>query len=676
MTCIVRSRVALARPTRCTPTISDALVAIKAAAVVVAITAISLLFTSDTTPMWTLWLVPVAILLPLTSIWGPGLLPSGRLVWPALALEAALVAVTVVALRGWHEGQAAGLALTNALVAVMLGATLRWAWRGRWYPSSPAELGRGQLAAVGAAAWLVLLDAVPGMEPAELSTTDGLWWLVNLSVQTSLGLVLVMLPHFTDGSSRLPRPPYLRQQIVMLGLVTLLALSVASLHREYPLAWLLLGPALWAGLILSYRSAVVYVVAAVLALLVLTSGPIGHHGLNDVYGQVIMHAANAAAASTTLLLVILRRMREDVLADLRRERSEAEALSELQESVLQSMSDGLLLVDDRGRVLLSNAAAQWVFGTSIPAEAPDSWVRHLGLRSPDGLHPLPEAEIDRITAVIEGGGVDSSVVTIIHPAHGDMRVLSVSARGLRSPEGARAVVLVRDITEQRERHEQLLGFAESVAHDLKSPMAGLDMWLHHLDRSLATGDLESSAQSVKWLQRGSAGIGRIIDEWSAFTVARHSELTAVVLSLDALTQEVAGEARAAARDRAPEIVLDLPHRVCADQHLTRQLLTNLVANAIKYTPEEREPRIRIASHDGACGWVVVEVADQGCGIAPEDREQIFEQYVLCNRDAAVADGHGIGLAVCREVVSRHGGWIRAGGNRYGGATLTFTLPRA
>ncbi|UAL30729.1 hypothetical protein K8W59_04245 [Nocardioides rotundus] len=641
-----------------------------------ALTALSLLVASDRYPLWTLWLAPVAVLIPLTFVWGPRTLPEGRSMGAVLVAEAVLVTGTITVLRGWNGGEAAALGAANVGVAVLLGTALRRAWGNRWYPSTPVELGLGQLATLGAAAWLIVLDGVPGIDPARLSMTDGLWWLANLFVQCSLGLLLVMLPHFPTAERRVPRPPYLLHQLVALTVVTLVAMAVASAHREYPLAWLLLAPALWAGLLLSYRSAVVFMTTAAVALVVLSSGPIVPHGLDDVYGQVIVHAASAAAVATTLLLVILRQMRQEVLDELRRERSDAQALSELQDSVLQSMSDGLLLVDDRGRVLFSNAAAQWVLGTTVPEDPPDSWSRYFGLRTADGLTPLEESEVARIAAVIESGGVDSGDVSLIHPHTGELRVLSVRARGLRSPEGPRALILVRDVTEQRERHEQLLGFAESVAHDLKSPMAGMDMWLRHLDLALASGDLEGGAQSVRWLQRGSAGVGRVIDEWLAFTVTRHSELNPVVISLDRLAEDVVGDAVAAACHRAPEVTLDLPHHVCADHHLARQLLANLVANAIKYTPEERDPCIRIASHDGGSGWVVVEIADQGCGIAPQDREVIFENYVRSNRDAAVADGHGIGLAVCREAVRRHGGWIRAGDNRHGGATFTFTLPSA
>ena len=208
---------------------------------VVALTALSLLVASDRYPLWTLWLAPVAVLIPLTFVWGPRTLPEGRSMGAVLVAEAVLVTGTITVLRGWNGGEAAALGVANVGVAVLLGTALRRAWGNRWYPSTPVELGLGQLATLGAAAWLIVLDGVPGIDPARLSTTDGLWWLANLFVQCSLGLLLVMLPHFPGTVRRFPRPPYLLQQILALTVVTLVAMVVASAHREYPLAWLLLA---------------------------------------------------------------------------------------------------------------------------------------------------------------------------------------------------------------------------------------------------------------------------------------------------------------------------------------------------------------------------------------------------------------------------------------------------
>lgn len=162
--------------------------------------------------------------------------------------------------------------------------------------------------------------------------------------------------------------------------------------------------------------------------------------------------------------------------------------------------------------------------------------------------------------------------------------------------------------------------------------------------------------------------------WFAVTLTRHSELQPTVLPLKRLVEQALDAANEVRPERAPVVHLDLAHKVRADEHLTRQLLSNLVNNAIKYTPEDRRPVLTISSRKEEPDWVVVEVADQGRGIPEEDLEAVFHEYVRSNRDAAVADGNGIGLALCRETVHRHGGWIRAENNKEGGASLVFALP--
>ena len=130
-------------------------------------------------------------------------------------------------------------------------------------------------------------------------------------------------------------------------------------------------------------------------------------------------------------------------------------------------------------------------------------------------------------------------------------------------------------------------------------------------------------------------------------------------------------------DPEPVFDVDVPHTCRADRTLTRQLLANLVGNAVKYTPPDRPPHVRIHSIDDAePGWVQVSVADRGVGIAPGEEQSIFAAFERSARDADTVAGTGLGLALCHSIVVRHGGRIWAEGNDDGGATFRFTLPRA
>ena len=110
--------------------------------------------------------------------------------------------------------------------------------------------------------------------------------------------------------------------------------------------------------------------------------------------------------------------------------------------------------------------------------------------------------------------------------------------------------------------------------------------------------------------------------------------------------------------------------VTGDPVQLRAVLQNLVANAAKFVPAGAGARVRVGASRGAGGWRV-EVVDHGLGIAPEDRERVFEPFTRTHDDVP---GSGIGLATVRRVVDAHGGTIGIGETPGGGTTVWFELP--
>ena len=114
----------------------------------------------------------------------------------------------------------------------------------------------------------------------------------------------------------------------------------------------------------------------------------------------------------------------------------------------------------------------------------------------------------------------------------------------------------------------------------------------------------------------------------------------------------------------------------ADPGLLRQLLDNLVGNAIKYTAPDQQPWVQISSEaDDEPGWIRVEVVDHGVGIPEGEEELIFEEFHRGPQEGRSA-GTGLGLALTRRIVALHGGHMLARRNPEGGSTFLFTLPEA
>ncbi|MFD0518058.1 sensor histidine kinase [Paractinoplanes durhamensis] len=123
----------------------------------------------------------------------------------------------------------------------------------------------------------------------------------------------------------------------------------------------------------------------------------------------------------------------------------------------------------------------------------------------------------------------------------------------------------------------------------------------------------------------------------------------------------------------PRFEIDDLAVVDADPVLTRQLLENLIGNAIKYTATGVVPRIAVSCEPTGDGFVRVAVDDNGIGIPAGQHEAIFQNFHRAHAAAGYA-GTGLGLAICKRIVERHGGTITAAGNDLGGSRMTFTLP--
>ncbi len=215
-------------------------------------------------------------------------------------------------------------------------------------------------------------------------------------------------------------------------------------------------------------------------------------------------------------------------------------------------------------------------------------------------------------------------------------------------------------------------FAAEVAHDLREPARSGRLLLERLDVALAAGDVDAVAPLVARLYDANARLEELVDGALADVrdhvpsdtfVSSHADrvLDEVLDQLAALLAETHG---VVSRDALPEVSLH-PHQL-------RQILQNLVANALRYGGDP--PRIHVSAARDADRWVLA-VADNGPGIPVEQREAIFRPL---HRLAAVgaSPGHGLGLAICRKVVERANGriWVEAATG--GGSVFFVSVPAA
>jgi signal transduction histidine kinase len=236
----------------------------------------------------------------------------------------------------------------------------------------------------------------------------------------------------------------------------------------------------------------------------------------------------------------------------------------------------------------------------------------------------------------------------------------------------RAVVNFRDVTADRQDRDALLSFAGVVAHDLFNPLTVIHGWAHSLDDAFDDGPVapQDGKAMVARITSASLHMRGFIDDLLSYTVARDAELSTERLDLSAIAEEMAGMHRDGST--RPRIRVQPGLRATGDPVLVRQLLGNLIGNAVKYVGPEVRPDIEVLATSGE-GWVHVSVIDNGIGVPVEKRERIFDNFQRAHTDGYA--GTGIGLAICRRVVERHGGVIAVvDAPDRTGSVFTFTLP--
>jgi PAS domain S-box-containing protein len=359
----------------------------------------------------------------------------------------------------------------------------------------------------------------------------------------------------------------------------------------------------------------------------------------------------------------------------------APAREDLDAAVLDTVGS-VVVLDREGRIVRFNREAEHVSGRSAG--------EMLGRPLWDtGLATGEDAERARAAFDATVAHEPSEPNVRRHEVDGRECLVAWNYTPLASAGDAATHVVVRgvDITEEhaareaaRERadeleqvNEELTQFASIVSHDLREPLRVVS-GVAELLESRYGGELDESAERLlAALTRSTERMSALLDGLLAYSrVGRVDEWRAI--DTDALLRDVLEGLAEQVADSGGEVVRENLPTVHGDPVQISQLLQNLVANALKFRSEDEPPRVVVsASPQGAAFHF--QVADNGIGIDPRNRDRVFEMFQrLHTRDAY--PGTGVGLAICKKIIDRHGGriWVEPGRER--GTVFHFTLPGA
>ncbi|MEU8818529.1 ATP-binding protein [Actinoplanes sp. NPDC048796] len=369
---------------------------------------------------------------------------------------------------------------------------------------------------------------------------------------------------------------------------------------------------------------------------------------------------------------------EGATAELRDAEAESRRHAELLGAIMNSIGDGVGVVDENGAFLLHNPAARQLLGGMDDADGPDDWHEHYGLYRTDGRTPFPMEDLPLMRA-LRGESSDGVEMIVRNQRRPEGILISVDGRPLHTGAGLRgAVAVFHDITELRRYESDLAVFAGVVAHDLKAPLAVIRGHceaaiedLADVPASEAGDDVRDSLQRIV---RAVDRMGGLIDTLLAYSTARNAPLRTRPVDLGALLAEVIRDRVEHLRpEDRPDVYVGPMPEVRADPAMLRHVLDNLVGNALKYVRPGTTPRVDVTGEVVAGAWARVEIADRGIGIPDEDKPEIFESFHRAQTAAGYA-GTGLGLAICKRIVERHGGEIGVADNPGGGTRFHFTIP--
>ncbi|CAA9583454.1 MAG: Phosphate regulon sensor protein PhoR (SphS) [uncultured Thermomicrobiales bacterium] len=338
-------------------------------------------------------------------------------------------------------------------------------------------------------------------------------------------------------------------------------------------------------------------------------------------------------------------------------------------AILETMGDGLLMIDHDGEIVLANSAAERLMTPVIrPQRArPRREARGRALIEVAHDHELPRL----VREARQRGQVSSMLLEL----SGGRRTIRAVAAPVRGVAGGPVLLVLQDLTEVRRLETARRDFVANISHELRTPLASLKALVETLDGG-AIEDDEAARHFLSLMNGEVDHLTQLVRELLELSRIESGQVPldrAPIAPCDLIELAVARLATQAERanlDLTVEDCDNLPP-VLADRERVSQIFLNLLHNAIKFTPAGGRIAVGAECQGGA---VAFHVCDSGTGVDPDDLPRIFERFYKADK-ARSGGGTGLGLAIAKHLVGAHGGILSAQNNTDGpGATFTFTLP--
>jgi two-component system, OmpR family, phosphate regulon sensor histidine kinase PhoR len=328
-------------------------------------------------------------------------------------------------------------------------------------------------------------------------------------------------------------------------------------------------------------------------------------------------------------------------------------------AILSSVADGVIMTDSRSNILLANPAAESLFNFK------EDQVSGKPL-----IEVVFNHEIDQllkkclVTQQKQNALIDTT----------DGKFLRVVAIPFKTDSLTGSLVLLQDLTELHNLQAMRREFVGNVSHELRTPLAGIKAIVETLQDG-AINDKEVALDFLNKVNTEVDSLTQMVNELIELSRIETGKVKLILTSVDLnnVVKEVVSRLIPQAERKQIDIVTHLSEnlpRVQADPDRVQQVISNIIHNAIKFTPETGKIKVDTISGPDS---VTVKIGDNGIGISKGDLPHIFERFFKADKSRSNS-GSGLGLAIAKHIIQAHGGkiWVESQEGR--GSTFSFTLP--
>lgn len=355
------------------------------------------------------------------------------------------------------------------------------------------------------------------------------------------------------------------------------------------------------------------------------------------------------------------------------------------QSILDTVPDAMVVIDDKGRMQSFSSAAERLFGWTAQEVAG----RNVDMLMPSPYHEAHDSYLLRYLTTGERRIIGIGRVVVGQRRDGSTFPMELSVGEMKVGPRRFFTGFVRDLTERQQTEARLqelqselvhvsrltaMGeMASALAHELNQPLSAVANYLRGSRRLLDKGDpadIPRLSEALDKAAEQALRAGAVIHRLREF-VGR-GEIERRIESVAKLIEEASALALVGARELGVRVTMRFDpaaELVLVDRVQIQQVVINLLRNAMDSMRESSKRELQVAVAPDEDGFTRVSVSDTGSGLSRETLSRLFEPFMTTKKE-----GMGVGLSICRTIVEAHGGSIWANNNPDGGATFAFTLP--